>query len=117
MRVLSLDLEILRSCSLLIDKWWMVPLMLVVMAIGGRVVHPSCRSCEMRISYFSWFSTKGGLPMGDFPSMYTTQEKVEAIVHLVESTKIAKWGEIFLFININNLWFVDVVHIYHICVG
>ena len=55
--------------------------------------------------------------MGDFPSMYTTQEKVEAIVHLVESTKIAKWGEIFLFININNLWFVDVVHIYHICVG
>ena len=56
--------------------------------------------------------------MGDFRSMYTTQEKVEAIVHLVESTKIAKWGEILIyFININNLWFVDVVHIYHICVG
>lgn len=54
---------------------------------------------------------KSGFSMGDFPTMHTTQEKVEAIVHLVESTKIAKWGEIIIFIIINNFWFVDVAHI------
>lgn len=42
---------------------------------------------------------KSGFSMGDFPTMHTTQEKVEAIVHLVESTKIAKWGEIIILLS------------------